>query len=171
MSVRNVIEMVEAIREALVQADPQGADYYNSRAEAYGQELSQLDSWITAQVQTLPENRRSLVTVHNSLAYFARDYGFVLVGDLLSSLSTEASEPSASDMARLVEEILRQGVVALFPEVISSTRLLERVAREAGIPLAAPLYTGALGNAGSPAQDYVNMMRYNTETIVRALGE
>jgi ABC-type Zn uptake system ZnuABC Zn-binding protein ZnuA len=110
-----------------------------------------------------------LVTSHATFAYFARRYGFEVVGTVQASFSTEAADPSGTKLAMLVENIKAAKVPAIFAENVRSPKLLERVAAAAGVQLAPPLYTDALGKAGSQGDTYLKMMRYNVLTIVQAL--
>jgi len=168
--VANAILMVEAVRDGLTAADPDGADAYAANAEAYVAELRALDAELVAQVETLPPADRKLVTSHDALGYFAARYGFEIVGTALGSVSTEAADPSAGEIAALVEEIRAAGVPAVFAENIHNPELMERIAAEAGVELAPTLYTDALGEPGSDGATYLGMMAYNTRTIVDALS-
>jgi len=167
--VQNATLMVEAIRDALVEADPENADTYRQNAEAYLGELEELDAEVTEQVESIPEENRVLFTTHDTFGYFAERYGFE-VDTALASASTEASDPSAGEIAALVEEIRASGVPAVFAENVSNPDLMQRIADEAGVELAPPLYTDALGEEGSEGDTYVKMVRYNVRTISEALA-
>ena len=167
--VTQVISLVHNIREALIQADPAQASLYQTNHARYTAELHQLDTWIEDQVQTLPRERRKLVTSHETFGYFARRYGFDVLGAVLASFSTETADPSGAELARLVETVKRTQVPAMFAENVQNPRLLHQVATMAGVRLAPPLYTDALGKPGSAGDSYLKMMRYNVSTIVQAL--
>jgi ABC-type Zn uptake system ZnuABC Zn-binding protein ZnuA len=168
--VANVIVMVGNIRDALVAADPARAQLYEANAAAYIDELNALHASIREQVDTLPAERRKLVTSHDTFGYFAAAYGFEVLGTALGSLSTEAGDPSARDIATLITEIEDAGVPAIFAENVANPDLMESIAAEAGVKLAPPLYTDALGPPGSPGETYIGMMRSNVATIVTALS-
>ena len=168
--VANVIVMVGNIRDALAAADPARAELYEANAAAYIDELKALDASIREQVATLPAERRKLVTSHDTFGYFADAYGFEVLGTALGSLSTEAGDPSARDIATLITEIEEAGVPAIFAENVANPDLMESIAAEAGVELAPPLYTDALGPPGSPGETYIGMMQSNVTTIVDALG-
>lgn len=168
--VTNAVIVVETVRDALVTADPANAALYEANAGAYIAELEALDAWVVEQVATLPEDQRKLVTSHEALAYYANRYGFELVGTVFGTLSTEAGDPSAADIARLVAEIQAQNVNAIFAENTSNPAVMEAVAAEAGVTLAPTLYTDALGDPGSGAETYIDLIRTNTEEIVTALS-
>jgi zinc/manganese transport system substrate-binding protein len=167
--VANAIHMVGAIRDALAAADPVNAELYEANAAAYVAELEALDAAIREQVATLPADRRKLVTSHDTFGYFADAYGFEILGTALGSLSTEAGDPSARDIAALIGQIEEAGVPAIFAENVANPDLMESLAAEAGVELAPPLYTDALGPEGSPGETYIGMMQSNVTTIVEAL--
>lgn len=164
----NAVVMVKNIRAALVEADPANADTYNANAEAYTAQLTELDAAIREQVATIAEANRILITSHDTFGYFADEYGFE-ISSAIASVSTEAADPSAGEIAELVEFIQAEGVPALFAENVTNPDLMQRIADEAGVVLAANLYTDALGQAGTPGATYLEMMRYNIDTIAAAL--
>jgi ABC-type Zn uptake system ZnuABC Zn-binding protein ZnuA len=170
MDPSRTVTMVENIRDALVEADPENAEAYERNAEEYIAELEELDAWILEQTDIVPEGNRKLITSHDTFGYYADVYGFEVVGTALPSFSTEASDPSAGEIAELVEEIEAAGVPAIFAENVTNPAVMEQVAAEAGVELAPPLYTDALGEPGSEGGTYLQMMRYNTGTITGALG-
>lgn len=168
--VNNARLMVETIRDALVAADSANAEIYQANAAAYLAELEELDTFAQAQVATLPEERRKLVTNHDTFGYFADRYGFEVVGTALGA-STELSDPSAGAVAELIEQIRATGAPAIFTENTANPALMETLAREAGVTLAPTLFTDALGAPGSPGATYLEMIRFNVTTIVSALSE
>ncbi len=167
--VANAIVMVGNIRDALVSEDPANAAHYEANATATIARFEALDAWIRQQAATLPEDRRKLVTSHDTFGYFAAAYDFEIIGTALGSLSTEAGDPSARDIGLLVEEITATGVPAIFAENVANPDLMASIAAEAGVELAPTLYTDALGPPGSPGETYEGMMRNNVTTIVDAL--
>jgi zinc/manganese transport system substrate-binding protein len=169
--VRNAMHMVRVIRDALVETDASQAEKYRANAAAYLARLERLDQWARETVKPLPPARRKLVTSHDTFGYFAQRYGFQIVGTALASVSTEAADPSAGDFAKLVESIKSARVPAIFAENVHNPKLMQRLARDAGVRLAPPLYTDALGKPGSAGDTYEKMMRHNVTTIVHALQQ
>jgi ABC-type Zn uptake system ZnuABC Zn-binding protein ZnuA len=166
---KNVMMMVGAIRDALVNADPANAAFYRQNAETYLAKLDEMDAAVLGTLEQLPAAQRKLVTSHDALGYFAERYGFEVVGSVIASLSTEAGEPSAQDIVALVDGIRQQGVKAIFLESMTNPKLVERVASEAGVVIGPELYTDALGPAGSPGATYIDAMQFNAKAIVDAL--
>ncbi len=146
--------------------DPPGAETYRSNAESYSAQLDELHSWIVDRVARIPEERRLLVTSHDSMGYFADAYGFKVLGVILST-ATEA-EPSADDIARLSLKVEGYGVPAVFGEVTISERLAATVASEAGATLV-KLHSESLSAEGDGAETYIEMIRTNVSLIVEAL--
>jgi len=93
------------------------------------------------------------------------------VDTALASASTETGDPSAGETAELVEEVEASGVPAIFGENVSDPGVMEGIAAEAGVELAPPLYTDALGGPGSEGGTYVRMVRYNVSTMSEALQQ
>jgi len=167
--VENTIAMVRAIRDALSEADPGNARAYERNAEAYVAELERLDADVREKVASIPEENRVLFTSHDTFGYFAERYNFE-VDTALASASTEAGDPSAGQTAELVDEIEKSGVPAIFADNVSDAGVMEGIAAEAGVELAPPLYTDALGDPGSEGDTYVGMVRYNVSTMSEALA-
>jgi ABC-type Zn uptake system ZnuABC Zn-binding protein ZnuA len=139
--VRHTMQMTGRIRDALIQADAANADAYRANADSLLKDLAALDAWVAEQVGRLPADRRKLITTHDTFGYFAARYGFTIIVTALGSVTTEAGEPSAGEFAQLVGEIKAAGVPAIFAENVSNPKLMERLAREAGVALGPPLYT------------------------------
>ena len=166
--VKNVIIMVGTIRDALSLALPTHAETFATNSAAYIATLEGLDAEILAAVGEIPPENRQLVTNHDTFGYFARRYGCTVVGTVLG-LSTEGSDPSAAEIVELTAGIRQSGVPAIFIENMSNSALIKNVAREAGVLIAPPLYTDALGEPGSAGATYIDMMRYNVSTMKTAL--
>ncbi len=167
---QRVIVAVRQIAKELRAIDPGSADYYNANRDSYVVELEELDEWIIERVSEIDEHDRLLVTTHDSLGYFANRYGFTVAGVIIPGGSTEL-ERSPQELAQLVEEVEEQGASVVFAEEQLSDRLANTLAREAGIEFVGGLYVGSLGDDGSGASTYIDMMRNNVDIIVEALEE
>lgn len=162
-----VIMYVENIRDGLIQVDPDGKEIYEQNAEAYINQLEELNAWIVEQVSQIPADKRLLVTNHEALNYFAERYGFEVVGTILPSASTNA-QPSAQQMAQLIDEIKASGVPAIFLSDVENATLAEQIASETEVKIVNDLYLESLTD-GAPAGTYLEMMRHNISLIVEAL--
>ena len=163
-----VIRYVENIQNAISALDPSGQTEYATNAEAYIQQLKDLDAWITAQVAQIPVEKRLIVTNHESLGYFASRYHFKVVGTILPSASSEA-QPSAQQIAQLIGIIHQSGVKAIFLETGNNLDLAQHIAEDTGIKVINDLYEHSLSDKSGPASTYIEMMKYNTTSIVNAL--
>lgn len=165
---RNAMLWALTVRDTLIALDPANAERYSANAAAYLEALDALADEMAAMVQTLPVEKRALVTDHEIFGYFANTFGFRIVGLVIPSLSTMA-EPSAAEVAALIDAIRRENVPAIFVNATISPRLAERIAAETGATVHT-LYTHSVTGADGPAPTYIDLMRYDTRTIVEALG-
>jgi ABC-type Zn uptake system ZnuABC Zn-binding protein ZnuA len=153
------------IVDALSMLDPAHRSTFEANAAGYGKQLDDLDAELKAEVATIPAANRKLVTFHDAFPYFARHFGFDLVGVILPNVG---QEPTASDLAALVAKVKAAHVHAVFSEAQFNPKLAQTLADEAGISsVVTTLYNDALGPP--PADSYPGMMRWNVEHIVDAL--
>ncbi len=168
----SAVVIVETVRDNLIEANPGNEDAYQQNAEEYIGQLEELDTEVRDQVESIPEENRKLVTGHQVFSYFAAEYGFEVPGTAISSATTETADPSAGEIADLSDQIREENVPAIFPEIFTTDeRVMERLATEAGVELAPPLFTGSLAEEGEEGDTYLGMMRYNAETMAAVLGE
>lgn len=162
-----VVTYVENIRDGLIQVDPEGEETYKSNADAYIAQLKDLDAWIVEQVNTVPAERRLLVTNHEAIGYFAERYGFEMTGSVIPSFSSNAA-PSAKEMAGLIDEIKRLNAPVIFLDTADNNTLAKQIADETGVMIVDDLHLESL-TEGAPAPTYIDMMKYNVSRIVEAL--
>ena len=165
-SIANGTRYAENIRDALSAADPAGTESYRTRAAVVIEELRATDAWAKKQFASIPKPQRKIITNHDALQYFAKEYGFEI---LAPNTALEDSQPSAQDIAALVQFIRTNGVKGVFLEFGKNQKVVEQVAKEAGVQVGAELYLDGVGPAGGPAATYVGMFRANVEAIVTAL--
>lgn len=163
LDVRLAARYVERIRDALVARDPAGGDRYQANASAYLEELGDLDRELEAAVQSIPPERRKLVTFHDAFPYLAARYGLEVVAVAVPSAG---QEPSAADVAHLTETLRSAGVPAAFREPQFNARVLELAAEDAGVrvlDLLSDAYTEGVDS-------YVELMRFNIRQLREGLG-
>ncbi len=161
------IAMVGNLRDTLIELTPDYTEVITTAATTYLETLTALHSWVGEQVATIPAAQRQLVTTHDAFAYYSRAYGLNPLGTLIG-ISTE-EQPSAQTVARLVRTIQAANVPAIFAETTINPVLITTVANEAGVRLAdRKLYADSLGS--EEAATYVEMLIFNTETLVSELG-
>jgi ABC-type Zn uptake system ZnuABC Zn-binding protein ZnuA len=162
-----VIRYAENIRDGLIQVDPDGKEIYEQNAQAYINQLTDLDAWIVEQVNQIPAERKLLVTNHEALNYFAEQYGFEIVDSILPSFSSEASA-SAQEIADAIDAIKNSGAPAIFLSEVENADLANQIASETGVKVVDNLYFESLTD-GEPAGTYIDMMKHNVMQIVNAL--
>ena len=168
MDPHNVIYWVLMIRDTLSAADPDNAASYATNSADYAQELVALEAeFILPALEALPAEQRVLVTSHESLGYFATTFGFEIVTTIVPGMATMV-EPSARDIAALIDRIRAEGVPAVFSDTQSSDSTMRTISSEAGVKMFG-LYSDTLSDSNGPAATYLEYMRYNVTTIVEAL--
>lgn len=154
------------IARALAAADPANAAAHEAAGASYAARIEALHGWIAAQVATVPEARRKVVTSHDAFGYFGAAYGIRFLAP--QGISTEA-EPSAQQVAALIRQIRAEGITAVFLENMGNPATLERLAREAGVRVRGRLYADALSDPAGPAPTYEAMFRHNVGLLVPAM--
>lgn len=162
---------VEAVRDALMAADPANAAAFEANAAAYLAELDALDAYVRTEAERLPAEQRILITAHDAFNYFGRAYGFEVMG--LQGISTQ-SEASTADVQDLAALIVARQVPAVFIESsvpVRTVEALQEAVRAQGheVAIGGQLFSDAMGNADTPEGTYIGMVRYNIQTIVGAL--
>jgi zinc/manganese transport system substrate-binding protein len=167
-SIPNAEIYVGNIRDALIAADPAGADAYRSNAAAYLAKLADLDREVRVALAAIPTKRREIITTHDAFGYFGEAYGFKFIAP--EGVSTE-SEASARDVAKIIRQIKAEKIPAVFLENVTDPRMAKRIAEESGATIGGALYSDALSPADGPAPTYVDMMRNNIKQLTAALAK
>lgn len=160
--------MVTNIADALAAADPDDAATYRANADTYNAHLDEVDREIAALIDTIPPANRKVVTNHDAFGYFLERYGLEFVGAVIPSLST-ASEPSARDIADLIETIRREQVKAIFAESSVDPKVARQISADTGVAIVDDLYGDTLGPPGSGADTVDGMLLANAHKFVEAL--
>ncbi len=155
---------VEGIGEALAAADPPNADAYRTRANDVEEEFGALDSAIRTQLDAIPESDRRIVSFHDAFPYFARAYGFEIVGVVVD---VPGQDPSAGEVAALIDAIDDANAKVILSEVQFDPSLAETIAAETGATVVADLYSDSLGDP--PLDTYEAIMTWDVDQIVAAL--
>jgi zinc/manganese transport system substrate-binding protein len=164
-SVANAEIYVANIRDALIKVDPAGRRIYQGNASKYLAQLAALDREVRAMIDKIPPERRRVITPHDSFGYFGDAYGMEFIAP--EGISTEAS---ARDVARIIRQIRRENIPAVFLENTTDPRLMQQIARETGARIGGTLYSDALSGPDGPAGTYIEMMRHNVQELVAALA-
>ena len=163
MSVARVAAAVPSLARELERIDPEHAKEYRARGQRYVERLDALNTEIEHRVKSVPTDARRLVTLHDSLAYFADQYGFELAATVFAPAGAGA-QASAAQLDRVERIVDSEGVKTVFAEVGQNPDALEQIARATGakvqtLAIAAPL----------PGSTYEDMMREDAKKIVAGL--
>jgi ABC-type Zn uptake system ZnuABC Zn-binding protein ZnuA len=161
---RNAEQAVATIETALERADPNQAAGYRANAARYTQRLQGLDHAVAACMDRIPAAKRRLVTTHDALGYYARRYGIAVIGTVIPSLSS-AGQPSAGEIATLVDTIRKQHVTTVFAESSVNPKVEGAIASQANAHVGPPLWADALGPKGSTGATYIGSIVANTRAL------
>ncbi|RUU29561.1 MAG: metal ABC transporter substrate-binding protein [Mesorhizobium sp.] len=165
-SIANAKIYVKNIADAFCTADAEGCDSYKANAAAYTTKLDAVEGEVKAAIQSIPEEKRVVITSHDAFGYFEKAYGLTFLAP--EGVSTE-SEPSAADVAKLVSQVKQDKAAAVFIENITNARLIEQIASETGIKVGGTLYSDALSQPDGPASTYIDLMHNNIAQIKGAI--
>jgi len=165
------MQFTEKVTEVLAEADPKNAAFYIENKEKYLAQLNSLETEVKDIIETLPQEKRILVTAHDAFNYFGKAYNFEVVG--LQGLST-ATEAGVQDVQRLSDFIIEKQVKAIFVESSVPRRTIEALqqavlSKGAEVTIGGSLFSDALGDAGTVEGTYIGMFTYNVNTIVNEL--
>jgi len=164
-------QFAQKVTEVLTETNPENADVFKENNRIYQEKLDALEAEVKQTIETLPKEKRILVTAHDAFNYFGNEYGFEVVG--LQGIST-ATEAGVQDVQRLSDFIITNKVKAIFIESSVPKRTIEAL-REAvlsknhDVSIGGSLYSDALGSAGTEEGTYIGMFKFNVKTIVEAL--
>lgn len=165
-SLTNAKIYVNNIAKALVEVDPANASGYQQAEAAYLGELESLDAWVKAQFAQIPEQKRRMITSHDAFGYLGETYGLQILSPM--GVNT-ASEPSAGGVKKLIQQINREKITAVFVENISDRRLVEQIAKESKVKVEGELYSDALSAKNGPASTYLSLFKNNVTKITEAM--
>lgn len=166
-SVANVKVYVANIRDGLVKVDPAHAADYAAAATDYAAKLDALDREVRAALGRIPPENRRLITTHDAFGYFGAAYGLTILAP--QGVSTE-SEASPREVARIITQIRKEKVPAVFLETVTDPRQMERIAHESGARIGGAIYSDALSPPDGPAPTYLGMIASNVKAFEAALA-
>lgn len=158
----------EIVRDRLSQRDPDNADYYAANYDAFSHRIDDLDAAIKIALPTVPAENRKLLTYHDSWAYFADRYGLTVIGAVQPS---DFSEPSAREVADLINQIKSQGIPAVFGSEVFPSDVMQTIAAESGAAYVDELSDDDLpGGPGDSYHSYLGLAVSNLRIMIPALG-
>jgi ABC-type Zn uptake system ZnuABC Zn-binding protein ZnuA len=162
------LRYAEIAKDNLARRDPANAAYYQANYDKFKGRINDLDAAISKAIQSIPEKQRKLLTYHDSFAYFALRYPVQVIGAIQPA---DYAEPSARDVARLIEQVRAEGVPAIFGSEVFPSKVLEQIGREAKVRYIDTLRDDELpGNRGERNHSYFGLMLDNVTIITSALG-
>ncbi len=158
----------EIVRDTMTRLDPVGAATYQEHAAAYTAKVDALDVALRAATATLPAERRKLLTYHDAYAYFAREYGWTVIGAIQVS---DLEDPTPREVAGLIDQVRAEGVPAIFGSEVFPSPVLERIGTETGVRYVDELRDDDLpGRPGDPRHSLLGLLQLDFVTMVRSLG-
>jgi ABC-type Zn uptake system ZnuABC Zn-binding protein ZnuA len=156
------------ISEDLAARDPENAGYYRSNYARFSAQIDAFDTAMRASFATIPEAERRLLTYHDAYAYFARDYGWTVIG----AIQVESFEdPTPSEVVDLIDQIREEKVPAIFGSEVFPSPVLEQIGKETGVKYVDVLRDDDLpGAPGDPEHSWVGLMRLDFMTMTEAMG-
>lgn len=165
LNIALVMRYVEIIRDSLSELDPINKASYFANAAAYRAKLEKLDNAIFDCIATIPSQNRKLVTYHDSFAYFAPRYGMTVIAALQPA---DFSEPGPQEVIRIVKQIKKEKVPAIFGSEVFPSKVMAQIAREANVKFVDQLSDDAL--PAPPNDSFIGMMVNNLAIMAEALG-
>jgi len=165
-SIANAKIYIGNIRNGLAAADPAGKSAYEANARAYLAKLDALEAEVKDAIGKIPADRRRIITSHDAFGYFGAAYGIDFIAPEGVSNETAAS---ARDVAKIITQIKKQKIPAVFMENITDSRMMEQIAKESGAKIGGSLFSDALSDAKGPAATYIDMMHNNIRQLSSAL--
>ncbi len=162
----NGLIYVDTIAKGLSSVDAAGTPVYQANAAAYKTKLAELDKWVKMEFAAIPKAKRRMITTHDAFGYFGAAYGITILSPV--GFSTE-SEAAAGDIAKLIKQIRKEKITAVFIENVTDPRLMQQVAKESGVTLGGELYSDALSKPDEAAPTYIDMFKNNVTKIVAAM--
>jgi len=164
-------QFAKQVTNVLSEKDPKNSVNFIENEKKFLEKLDALQTKVKATIETLPVEKRILVTAHDAFNYFGKAYDFEVVG--LQGLST-ATEAGVKDVQKLANFIIEKEIKAVFIESSVPQRTIEALqasvkAKNHDVKIGGTLYSDALGNTGTEEGTYLGMFEYNVNTIVNAL--
>ncbi|MEN2768853.1 metal ABC transporter substrate-binding protein [Ornithinibacillus xuwenensis] len=167
LDVTNGIKYAENARDGLIEVDPDNADIYKQNAEEYTEKLEALHQGAVEQFNEIPEEERVLVTSEGAFKYFSKAYGFH--AEYIWEINQE-NQGTPDQITRIVDIIKEKAIKGLFLETSIDPRSMEAVSAETDVPIMGKVFTDSLGAPGEDGDTYIDMMKWNIDTIIEGLS-
>ena len=168
MSPKNALRYVDTIRDAFVQHDPANAETYKANAEAYKARITAVIAPIQAELDTIPEDKRWLVTSEGAFSYLARDFG---LKELYLWPINADQQGTPQQVRKVIDAVRKHSITVVFSESTISSAPAEQVARETGARYGGVLYVDSLTEPDGAVPTYVDLLRVTSDTIAKGLSQ
>ena len=168
MSPKNALIYVENIRQAFVELDPDNAETYNANAAAYSEQLQEIDSQLQTELAELPENQRYLVSCEGAFSYLANDYD---LGEIYIWPINAEQQSTPKQLKAVIDKIKANDVPAIFCESTVSDESQKQVAKATGAEFGGNLYVDSLSTSTGPVPTFLDLLRYDAQTITAGLSQ
>jgi ABC-type Zn uptake system ZnuABC Zn-binding protein ZnuA len=163
-----VVRYVEIVRDTLQRRDAPNAGTYAANAAAYLAKVKAFDTALRTATATLPSEQRKLLTYHDAYAYFAKEYGWTVIGAIQVS---DFEDPTPREVAQLIDQVRREKVRAIFGSEVFPSPVLERIGKEAGVTYVDKLRDDDLpGQPGQPGHSLLSLLQVDFVTMIKSLG-
>jgi manganese transport system substrate-binding protein len=166
MSPQNALIYVENIRKALGKLDPANATTYDTNAQAYSQQIKEIDQKLKTAIAAIPPDKRYIVSCEGAFSYIARDYGLKEV--YLWAVNAE-QQSTPKQIRKVIDTVKINKIPAVFCESTVSDKAQRQVAKESGAKFAGVFYVDSLSPADGPASTYLKLLEYNVDTLIKGL--
>ena len=168
MSPQRTMIYVDQLEQAFSKLDPAGTEQFKANAVAYKSSLQVLDQELRSALETIPAERRVLVSCEGAFTYLASDYG--LEEAYLWPVNAE-SQVTPRRMARLIQTVRDRKIPAVFCESTVSDRAQKQVAAESGARFGGTFYVDSLSKADGPAPTLLKLQRHNVALLINGLAD
>jgi ABC-type Zn uptake system ZnuABC Zn-binding protein ZnuA len=162
------LKYAQIIRDTLARRDPGNTAYFDANYEKFATKVDAFDRAMRASFATIPRADRKLLTYHDAYAYFARDYGWDVIGAIQVS---DFEDPTPKEVAALIDQVRATKVPAIFGSEVFPSPVLEQIGKEAGVKYVDELRDDDLpGAPGAPEHSWMGLMHFDYVTMTEAMG-
>lgn len=162
------VKYADVVRDAMIASDPGGADTYRRNTDAFTRKANALADALRADQRSVPADQRELLTYHDAYAYFAKTFGWQVIGAIQPQ---NFEDPTPREIADLIDQVKHENVRAIFGSEVFPSRVLEQIGNATGIRYVDVLRDDDLpGAPGDPEHSWLGLMRFDYVTMVESLG-
>jgi ABC-type Zn uptake system ZnuABC Zn-binding protein ZnuA len=162
------LKYAQIVRDTLARRDPRNTAYFDANYEKFAAKVAAFETAMRTSFATIPRARRKLLTYHDAYAYFARDFGWDVIGAIQVS---DFDDPTPKEVAALIDQVRATKVPAIFGSEVFPSPVLQQIGREAGVTYVDELRDDDLpGKPGAPGHSWMGLMHFDYVTMTEAMG-